>query len=56
MRADALVEQGYPAYLGHYAANICVGTACYPALEQAMDAARRARRPARHLHQQAASG
>lgn len=34
---DALVEQGYPAYLGHYGRDICVGTACYPAVEQAMD-------------------
>ncbi len=34
---EALVEQAYPIYLDHYAANICVGTACYPALEDAMD-------------------
>jgi len=35
---DELVERAYPIYLEHYAANICVGTACYPALEEAMDA------------------
>lgn len=35
--ADALVEQGYPVYLGHYGANICGGTLRYPAVEQAMD-------------------
>jgi phosphoglycolate phosphatase len=34
---DALVEQGYPVYLAHYGANICAGTLCYPAVEQAMD-------------------
>lgn len=34
---DALVEQGYPVYLGHYGANICGGTLRYPAVEQAMD-------------------
>jgi len=34
---DALVEQAYPIYLGRYGANICEGTACYPAVEQAMD-------------------
>lgn len=35
---EALVEQGLPIYLEHYAANICVGTTIYPALEEAMDA------------------
>jgi phosphoglycolate phosphatase len=34
---DALVEQAYPVYLDRYGANICDGTACYPAVEQAMD-------------------
>jgi phosphoglycolate phosphatase len=33
---EALVERGFPIYLDHYAANICVGTRCYPALEEAM--------------------
>jgi phosphoglycolate phosphatase len=35
---EALVARGYPLYLDHYAANICVGTRCYPAVEEAMDA------------------
>jgi phosphoglycolate phosphatase len=35
---DVLVEKGFPIYLDFYAANICVGTACYPAIEDAMDA------------------
>jgi len=35
---EDLVERGLPLYLEHYAANICVGTRCYPALEPAMDA------------------
>jgi len=34
---DVLVERGLPIYLDFYAANICVGTRCYPALEEAMD-------------------
>src|SRR3954464_8940261 len=33
---EAVVEQGFPIYLDFYSANICVGTACYPALEEAM--------------------
>jgi len=33
---EALVEAAFPIYLDHYAANICVGTRCYPALEEAM--------------------
>lgn len=37
MATDALVEEAYPVYLGRYGANICDGTACYPAVEQAMD-------------------
>jgi phosphoglycolate phosphatase len=36
--SDALVEQGLPHLIDFYAANICVGTACYPAAEAAMDA------------------
>lgn len=35
---EELVEQGFPLFLEHYAANICVGTRCYPGLEAAMDA------------------
>ena len=35
---EQLVEQGLPLYLDFYAANICVGTRCYPALEPTMDA------------------
>jgi phosphoglycolate phosphatase len=35
---EALVEEGLPIYLAYYAANICVGTRRYPALEPAMDA------------------
>lgn len=35
--SEELVERGVPIYLEHYAANICVGTACYPALEETMD-------------------
>ena len=34
---EELVEQGFPVFLEYYAANICVGTRCYPALEAAMD-------------------
>jgi phosphoglycolate phosphatase len=34
---DALVDRGFPAYLDHYRANVCVGTALYPGVEQAMD-------------------
>lgn len=35
---EAAVERGLPLYLDFYAANICVGTSRYPAVEQAMDA------------------
>ena len=35
--SEELVERGFPIYLEYYAANICVGTTGYPALEQAMD-------------------
>jgi phosphoglycolate phosphatase len=34
---EAAVARGLPIYLDFYAANICVGTRCYPAVEQAMD-------------------
>ena len=34
---DELVERAYPVYLDRYGANICEGTTCYPAVEQAMD-------------------
>ena len=35
---ESLIEQGFPIYLDYYAANICVGTTLYPALDDAMDA------------------
>jgi phosphoglycolate phosphatase len=35
---EEMVERGFPIYLDFYAANICVGTTIYPALEEAMDA------------------
>jgi phosphoglycolate phosphatase len=35
---ESLIEQGFPIYIDFYSANICVGTTCYPALEEAMDA------------------
>ena len=34
---DELVERGFPHFIDFYAANICNGTTCYPAAEQAMD-------------------
>jgi phosphoglycolate phosphatase len=34
---DELVEKAYPLYLDFYAGNICEGTACFPALDDAMD-------------------
>ncbi|MEA3031433.1 MAG: phosphoglycolate phosphatase [Sphingomonadales bacterium] len=34
---EEAVERGLPLYLAFYADNICVGTRCYPAVEQAMD-------------------
>ena len=34
---DALVEEGYPIYLGRYGDNVCAGTVLYPHVEQAMD-------------------
>ena len=36
--SDALIEEGFPHYIDYYAANICVGTSLYPALEEALDA------------------
>lgn len=35
---DALIEQGFPHFIDYYAANICTGTTCYPAVEEAMEA------------------
>ena len=35
--SEELVERGFPIYLDHYAANICVGTSVYPGVEAAMD-------------------
>jgi phosphoglycolate phosphatase len=35
---EAAVARGLPLYLDFYAANICVGTQCYPGVEEAMDA------------------
>jgi len=35
---DALIAQAMPLFLDHHAANICVGTRCYPEVEAAMDA------------------
>ena len=34
---EALVDRGYPIYREYYAANICAGTAIFPALEEALD-------------------
>ena len=36
--SEELVERGFPIYLEHYAANICVGTRVYPGLDAALDA------------------
>ena len=33
---EALVDEGFPLFLEYYAANICVGTTPYPALEPAL--------------------
>lgn len=35
---DALIAQTLPLFLEHHAANICIGTRCYPQIEAAMDA------------------
>lgn len=37
---EALVEQGFPHFIDHYAANICAGTRPYAGVEQALDALR----------------
>jgi phosphoglycolate phosphatase len=36
--SEALVEKGFPFYIDYYAAHICVGTAVYPGVEEALDA------------------
>jgi len=36
--ADELIARALPLFLEHHAANICVGTRCYPGIEAAMDA------------------
>jgi phosphoglycolate phosphatase len=33
----ALVDAGFPVFLAHYEANICVGTRAFPGLQQALD-------------------
>lgn len=35
---DALVEAALGHFMDHYAANICTGTSCYPAVEETMEA------------------
>jgi phosphoglycolate phosphatase len=35
--SETLVAAGYPIFLDHYAANICVGTSVYPGLAAALD-------------------
>lgn len=35
---EALVDEGFPFFLDFYRANICVGTAPYPGIEEALDA------------------
>ena len=35
--SEALVAAGYPIFLDHYAANICVGTSVYPGVAAALD-------------------
>jgi phosphoglycolate phosphatase len=35
--SEALVEQGFPIFIDHYAANICNGTRPYPGVEAALD-------------------
>ena len=35
--SEELVERGFPIFIDFYGANICTGTTCYPALEQALD-------------------
>ncbi len=36
--SEDLVEKGFPIFIDHYEANICVGTRLYPQLEPALDA------------------
>jgi phosphoglycolate phosphatase len=38
--SEDLVEKGFPLFIDHYQANICVGTSLYPELEVALDALR----------------
>jgi phosphoglycolate phosphatase len=38
--SEELVEAGFPLFIDHYQANICVGTRVYPELEAALDALR----------------
>jgi phosphoglycolate phosphatase len=35
--SEELVEQSYPVFIEHYAANICRGTRAYPGVEAALD-------------------
>ncbi len=37
---EDLVEQGFPYFIDHYAANICNGTVAYPGAEAALDGLR----------------
>ncbi len=39
---EALVEQGFPIFLEHYAAHICDGTTLFPGIEEALADAERA--------------
>jgi phosphoglycolate phosphatase len=36
--SEDLVEEGFPLFIDHYAANICRGTRPYPGIETALDA------------------
>jgi phosphoglycolate phosphatase len=36
--SEVLVEEGFPHFIDHYGANICVGTRPYEGLEEALDA------------------
>ena len=38
--SEDLVEKGFPLFIGHYEANICVGTGIYPELEATLGALR----------------
>ena len=35
---EALVDEGFPHFIDHYAANVCVGTKAFPGVEAALDA------------------